>query len=163
MWLIVALRFLNCLWFFPLSFSMSYICGCVGVLACYCHSRKSLTLTASPHQQHSQPPIEKYLTEGRWKCTAQYSRCRFWMADWVVNICATFSLRTPLSCFPAFARSLSVFRWTWCQGLYMSSSHARSWKRFLCDSKLFLWWHTELWLELLLVIVQKGRWFEVED
>lgn len=60
------------------------------------------------------------------KAALQESGWRFWMGDWVVNICATFSRWTPLSCFPAFARALSVFRWTRCQGLCMSSSHACS-------------------------------------
>lgn len=96
-------------------------------------------------------PIEKSSTEGRWRCRTKLSRCSFCIADWVVNICATFSLCTPLSCFLRFARPLPMFRWTWCQGLCMSSSHGCSWKMSQCDWDLSLWWYIKQLLEVLWV------------
>lgn len=100
------------------------------------------------------PPIEKSSTEGRWRRRTKLSRYSFCIADWVVNICATFSLCTPLSCFLGFARPLPMFRWAWCQGLCMSSSHGCSWKMSRCDCELSPWWHIEqilevLWVELI--------------
>lgn len=89
------------------------------------------------------------------------------MVDWVVNICATFSLCTPFSCFLAFARPLSVFRWTWCQGLCISSSHACSWKKESCVILNFPVNDViKHWLELIVVIVQKEnylKWYNRAD
>lgn len=113
------------------------------------------TPTNTPHMYKS---IEKYLTEGRRKDGVQYSGHTFWMVDWVVNICATFRLCTPLSCFPAFARSLSVFRWPWYQGLYTRSSHACPWKRLLRDSELHFQRWTKHSLKAAEIMVQNGKY-----
>lgn len=138
---------------FPKILQALFLCACFFLSQLYKFYSKSCSVIATPAVFTT--PIEKYFTEGRWKRTTEHSGCRFCTADWVVNICATFSLCTPLSCFLGFARAPSMFRWARCQGLCMSSSHGCSWKMFRCDCELSLWRNIRRKLELLLLTVLK--------
>lgn len=72
-------------------------------LSCTCFTAK--VVAASHLQPHWEIPHRE-------RTERQHTGQRLWMLHWVVNICATFSRWIPLSCFPVFARSWSVFRWT---------------------------------------------------